>query len=109
MKTFNDLQVGDKIYVIDNESYSFEPMVGTITKITINKIKRNNGESYCEYIDMEIGTDTLGTICPEIDNLNETTSWQSNCCWDIFVNKKDLEEILLNKIKSLSDFCLKNL
>jgi hypothetical protein len=100
-KTFNDLNIGDKIYVINHESYFFEPMVGTITKVTIIKVGKS--------VDMEIETDTLGTICPEIQSLNETTSWQSDCCWDIFVNKKDLEDILLNKIKSLSEFCLENL
>lgn len=101
MKTFGQLQVGDKIYIIDNQSYSFEPNVDTIVGIT--KKYTENG------VYMEIETESLGTICPEIDDEENSIGWDCSACWDVYVDKEHLTKRLLRKIEELSNFCLNEL
>lgn len=101
MKTFGQLQVGDKIYIIDNKCYSFEPNVDTIVGITKKYTK--NG------VYMEIETEDLGTICPEINCEDNSIGWDSSACWDVYTDNEELTKRLLSKIEELSNFCLNEL
>lgn len=90
VRTFDDLQVGDYLYIVDNESYSYNPI-----RVKITDIK---GDTF--------STDTkfYETLCLNFEEGSEM-AWEETRCLDVYSDKEVMINILMAKIVELSQFC----
>lgn len=95
MKNFGDLNVGDKVYCINNESSHYSPFITCVTSI------EDEGD---------------GTLCVECNGLkpiypydDESQGWEDNDCIDVFADKDEFSAVLTKKIEELTNFCLNEL
>lgn len=96
MKTFGDLNVGDKVYCLED---------GSPFKVTVNHI------SGC----FNFGVQENGALCIECNGLEslyckigdtkaETTGWEDNDKIKVFTDRDEFYNVLSKKIDELTDF-----